>query len=195
MSAGTRASTSAGVWMICHIRFRCRRCTGRNWSCLADWGADGRGVSSSGRDRRRWSRRCCRTGRADPGRTASTVAHGAYLAVDPALPPCERVLGEFPPAIPFANSSVELGRPPATVPVRGRRGTTHTQPRNGCGCAMFGCRISGMNAARGQQAEPGHRFTEQVDAVLWASRALVGIAAARSPRSKTLSRCRTYGFW
>ncbi|WP_068157312.1 MarR family winged helix-turn-helix transcriptional regulator [Rhodococcus phenolicus] len=35
-----------------------------------------------------------------------------------------------------------------------------------------------MNAARGQQAEPGHRFTEQVDAVLWASRALVGIAAA-----------------
>jgi DNA-binding MarR family transcriptional regulator len=36
----------------------------------------------------------------------------------------------------------------------------------------------GMSAARGRQAESGPRFTEQVEAVLWASRALVGIAAA-----------------
>ncbi len=43
-----------------------------------------------------------------------------------------------------------------------------------------------MSAARAQRAEPENHFTEQVEAVLWASRALVGIAAASVAEAEEL---------
>ncbi|MBT2273569.1 MarR family winged helix-turn-helix transcriptional regulator [Rhodococcus qingshengii] len=43
-----------------------------------------------------------------------------------------------------------------------------------------------MSAVREQRAEPENHFTEQVEAALWASRALVGIAAASVAEAEEL---------
>lgn len=43
-----------------------------------------------------------------------------------------------------------------------------------------------MSAVQEQRAEPENHFTEQVEAVLWASRALVGIAAASVAEAEEL---------